>query len=502
MFKFAIVILVMILPALAHADGTISGWARKHGNIYPLHPVTIQLLDPVTGEAVPGLSTVNQEDGTYELSGIPEGNYKVYYDAFGEADHYIDELAGNIACDNGDCDRVKLGTVVHIDDGINSLNASIREGAMIRGTVTDMAKKPLAGVTVEFFDNEGRPYCCTRQTGADGTYERPVNIFSTFYALARFTEPSSYQPQAFGQVPCSGCDVGATSTPFFVETRKSGINFKLPRIEAPSDIVRDVVDSQKFSGSWFVPERSGEGFIVEILDHPGPNGEEQAVVVFWFTYTPDGRQAWMVGNGGINGGVAEVDFEITDGASFGAEFNAEQVSLESWGSIRFDFLNCERAQAEYAGEFGSGQLTLTRLTAIHGLDCADTGDADVSGNSVVSGAWFNPARSGEGFIVETVEEAQILTYWFTYDSEGRQMWLLGVGDLDGGLQATIPMQSTSGGRFGDAFDPESVVVEDWGSVTFEFGGCDDAFYGWDAPAPWYEGGFELIRLTALKNISC
>lgn len=64
----------MTLPALVHADGTISDWVRKHGNIYPLHPVAIEVLDPLTGAAVPGLRTVNNPDGTYELSGIPEGN--------------------------------------------------------------------------------------------------------------------------------------------------------------------------------------------------------------------------------------------------------------------------------------------------------------------------------------------------------------------------------------------------------------------------------------------
>ncbi len=293
----------------------------------------------------------------------------MYFDAFGESKNYIDELSGDFQCDNGDCNRVKLGTVVNIDSGITKVNSNLLEGAMLRGTVTDMANNPLPGVTIQFYDLIGQPYCCTRQTGADGKWERPVSIFSTFYALARFTEPSGYQPQVFNQVPCSGCDVGATSNPIYLEYGKGGIDFKLPFIEDPADIEREAVDSQKFSGSWFVPDRSGGGLIIEILDRAGPNGEEQAVVVFWFTYTPNGRQAWMVGNGGITGGVAEVEFEMTDGAAFGADFDPQNVSRKTWGSMRFDFLNCSRAQAEYAGEHGSGQLTLTRLTAIHGLDC-------------------------------------------------------------------------------------------------------------------------------------
>ena len=51
-------------------------------------------------------------------------------------------------------------------------------------------------------------------------------------------------------------------------------------------------------------------------------------------------------------------------------------------------------------------------------------------------------------------------------------------------------------------DPESVVLENWGMVTFQFGECNDASYTWEAPAPYDTGGFELIRLPALKNIFC
>ena len=502
MHKSLVALLLLVLPALAHAEGKMSGWVRIHGNIYPLHPVAIELLDPATGIAIPGLRTVNNPDGTYEIDHIPEGQYKVYFDAFGDADEFLDELSGNFQCDNGACDRVNLGTLVTIDDGTTTLKTSLTDGAKIRGKVTDAQNRPLAGVTLEFYNHAGEPYCCSRVTGEDGLWERPVLIFSTYYAVARYTEPSGYQPQAFENKPCSGCDVDVIGNPLYVEQGRSRIDFKLPLVEAPAAIAREAVSSQKFSGSWFVPERSGEGFIIEILDRPGPNGEEQAVVVFWFTYTPDGRQAWMVGNGGITGGVANVDFEITGGASFGAGFDPDEVSRKDWGSIRFDFLNCNRAQAEYAGEFGSGQLTLTRLSAIHGLDCADPDDAVASGSSAVSGAWFNPSRSGEGFVVETVDESRILAYWFTYDTEGHQMWMLGVGDISGAGQAVIPMESTSGGFFGDAFDPDSIELEDWGVVNLRFDECDIAAYDWQAGAPYHAGGFDLLRLTALKNTSC
>ncbi|HSS64394.1 MAG TPA: hypothetical protein VLS27_08160, partial [Gammaproteobacteria bacterium] len=180
----------------------------------------------------------------------------------------------------------------------------------------------------------------------------------------------------------------------------------------------------------------------------------------------------------------------------------DDVVRESWGAMRLEFLNCSRAHAQYAGDYGSGQMDLTRLSAIEGLDCDDPNGAVVSGNPALSGAWFNPARDGQGFILEFVGETELLGYWFTYDNDGGQMWLIGLGDVDGAGQAVLNMQRSSGGRFGDQFDPELVELQDWGQVGFEFDECDNAAYTWLAPAPYSNGGYNISRLTALKNTDC
>jgi len=505
MFRPAIALAFLSVVTLAHAGGSISGWVKPMGYIEPLHPVAVTVLDPETGEAIPGLTTVNQEDGTYEISDIPEGDYKVLYDAFDEAKRHIDELSGNVMCDNGDCDRAALGKVIHVSEGgKTTLNITLTEGMFISGKVKDDSGKPLAGVTVEFFDIDGNPHCCKRITDENGVYAKPVFWPRSYYASARFAEPSDYQPQIYMSQPCSGCDVVATGTPIFVEYGgRPNINFSLPTVAADPSVQHETVDAYRFSGSWYDPERPGEGFIVEVLEPAEPQGKEETVVIFWFTYTPDGRQAWMVGSGLLDNGVAEVAFEITGGASFGADFDAQQVVRKEWGSLRLEFLNCDDAQAQYAGNFGSGQLRLKRLTTIHGLGCSDASGTAGSGSAFVSGAWFNPAQDGQGFIAEAVEDNRVLVYWFTYDTNGEQMWMLGVGDVnDVGMQASIPMERASGGRFGDAFDPDSVVLESWGEVNFEFSACSQAFYDWEAPPPYGSGGYELRRLTLLKNLSC
>lgn len=504
MFKFAIAFAVLTATAWAHADGSISGWVKPMGYIETLHPVEISVLDPLTGEAIPGLSTINDEDGTYEISGIPEGDYKVLYDAIDDAKRHIDELSGNVMCDNGDCDRAALGKVVHIGTGNTTLNVTLTNGMWISGKVTDTERKPLPGVTVEFYDVDGNPYCCKRISDENGAWSKPVFWPQSYYAVARIAEPSDYQPRIYMDQPCSGCDVKETGTAIYVEYGgRPGINFKLPRVTADPAIQRQSVDAYQYSGSWYSPDRPGEGFIVQVLDQTGAKDEGVTVVVFWFTFTPDGGQAWMVGSGQISNGVANVTFEITNSASFGADFDPQKVTRKNWGSLRLDFLNCNDAHAEYAGDFGSGQLDLKRLTTIHGLGCPDAGGTGVSDNPVVSGAWYNPAQDGQGFIIEAIDETSVLAYWFTYDADGQQMWMLGVGNIeDNGSLEHVPMERAVGGRFGDAFDAESVVLESWGEVSFQFDTCDQASYRWEAPPPFGSGGFELARLTALRNIAC
>jgi hypothetical protein len=486
------------------ADGTIEGWVRVHGHQYPVHPVTVRVYDAQSGEQVAGLETENRADGTYEITNVPNGQYKVHYDAHGEAWQYLDELAGNRVCDNAACDIAETGAVIDVEDDTARLNINLKQGVIMRGKVTDDRLRPLEGVTVEFFDEYGEPYCCSRLTDNRGEWERPVYFPATYYVLSRYAEPSPYRPQAYNRRDCSGCDVLETGSRIKIDyyTLIAGIDSRLTKVEPDPEVDVEPVVKHKYSGSWFNPDRDGEGFIVEVLDRPGPYGEGYEIVVFWFTYTQDGKQAWMVGTGAVVGRVAEVEFEITRGASFGAGFHAEDVVRERWGDLRLEFLDCNQAHAQYAGEFGSGQLDLTRLSNIEGLGCEDPDNAEVSDNAINSGAWFNPARDGQGFILEVVGESQLLAYWFTYDTDGSQMWMLGLGEIDGEGRSTISMQRTSGGVFGDEFDPASVELQDWGEVTMEFDACSQASYSWSSAPPYDSGGFNITRLTELKNAGC
>src|SRR5215216_1586077 len=74
-----------------------------------------------------------------------------------------------------------------------------------------------------------------------------------------------------------------------------------------------------FSGTWFAPDRSGEGISLQVLD----NGKALAL---WFTYPPasgSAQQAWIYAQDGrVEGDRVIFDAAITTrGPRFGAGFD-------------------------------------------------------------------------------------------------------------------------------------------------------------------------------------
>ncbi|MDX1571918.1 MAG: hypothetical protein R3200_15660, partial [Xanthomonadales bacterium] len=116
------------------------------------------------------------------------------------------------------------------------------------------------------------------------------------------------------------------------------------------------------TGSWYDPQRAGEGFVLEALD-------DGRLFMTWFTYDADGEQAWLVGEGTIGDGRSiEIAAARPVGGRFDDEFDPDEVALTDWGTITFRF-ECGNLSADYAGPaaFGSGSLELIPLTLPVGL---------------------------------------------------------------------------------------------------------------------------------------
>jgi len=126
----------------------------------------------------------------------------------------------------------------------------------------------------------------------------------------------------------------------------------------------------------------------------------------------------------------------------------------------------------------------------------------VSSNAQLSGSWFDITHDGEGWLIEILDGDVVVVYWFTYDADGNQMWLVGVGTIVGDTLTIDELLVTSGPGFGPGFDPDDVVGEVWGSLVIIFTGCDTATLDYVSVLEFGSGSFSLIRLTALAGLSC
>lgn len=263
------------------------------------------------------------------------------------------------------------------------------------------------------------------------------------------------------------------------------------------------------SGSWFTPERNGEGFTLQVLD----NGTAHAL---WFTYPPAGseaQQAWIYASEGrIEGDRIRFEAAFTTrGPRFGAGFDPASLQITPWGSIEFRFSSCNEAEVAYAGPsaWGSGTRRVTRLTSLAELECTGKQRVNAQGARTLeglrnrSGAWFDPAHNGEGWSVEELPDGRTQVYWFTYDERGEQAWTIGVSPTSGERMTIAENLRPVGTRFGAAFDATQVRTPSWGRLELELAGCAHGTVRYESSqAAFGSGTLRPVRLTTPAGTAC
>lgn len=145
------------------------------------------------------------------------------------------------------------------------------------------------------------------------------------------------------------------------------------------------------------------------------------------------------------------------------------------------------------------------LAAEPGAACTRAYAADGAALSArLGGAWFDPAREGEGVMVDfPVVGGQRIAFlsWYTYEA-GRPLWLLGNATYAAGDRSVrLAVVRTEGADFGAAFRPEQVVRRAWGEAVLSFPACDQLRLAWtraDATA----GTLLLRRVGPADGVGC
>jgi hypothetical protein len=126
-------------------------------------------------------------------------------------------------------------------------------------------------------------------------------------------------------------------------------------------------------------------------------------------------------------------------------------------------------------------MTRAAMGSPTALDVADVmlylqilGETGFAVNAGLSGTWWNSARAGEGFVLEfglSNGELTLFASFYTYDNMGNQVWLTAQSTAIDGTEVTVNVFITNGPMWGDAFDPDDVVLTPWGTGTFTFTSC-------------------------------
>lgn len=124
--------------------------------------------------------------------------------------------------------------------------------------------------------------------------------------------------------------------------------------------------------------------------------------------------------------------------------------------------------------------------------------------AAASGAWYDPATSGEGFFVQVLpERGTVAVSWYTFapDGSGAPAWIVGLGQVGGNAILVQDARSYRGGGFGADFDPATLGGEPWGRLTFVL---EEPLPGstlrqgrvrYEGPAGWGSGERLLTQLT-------
>ncbi|MGY6587003.1 MAG: hypothetical protein ACXIUB_01810 [Wenzhouxiangella sp.] len=258
------------------------------------------------------------------------------------------------------------------------------------------------------------------------------------------------------------------------------------------------------SGSWFAPDRAGEGFAVQWLDTGQP-------LVYQMTFDKQGGQRWLFGLGEVaTGGLDWLDLADTRGrfdqglVEDGLRTEAGRLRLDRTGevaaSVLFtlpDWPVCgAEAPSDCLANRQSRRTDQRQLSRLAGTRCDNQ-----QPQQWMSGLWFDPQRNGEGFLIEITAQGIAQVYWLGHrdDDSGEQQWWVGQA-MPG--SSTIEVDAMISPRLLST-EPFLIERREWGSLRIEFQSTDRARVSWarhvDPPA---EGSHELTRLARPELTEC
>ena len=266
------------------------------------------------------------------------------------------------------------------------------------------------------------------------------------------------------------------------------------------------LDQVGLTGSWYNPSTSGQGVVMQVApDFYGPG--RGLLFGGWFTFdtSASGGQRWYSVQGEVDSSATSATMPIyrSVGGNFAAPPN---VGVSSVGEATFAFTDCTHGTLTYAFSDGSGRsgtIPLTRLGA--NVSCSPSGGTTAPPSYLLSGAWYDPATSGQGLLFDLNPVQQTLfVAWYTYAVNGQQIggaaserWYSMQASYTPGNASieNIAIFQSSGGVFDHA---GTVTTTQVGTASIAFQGCTGAtltYHFTGGANAGRQGSIPLVRVS-------
>ncbi|WP_018973441.1 choice-of-anchor Q domain-containing protein [Rudaea cellulosilytica] len=123
----------------------------------------------------------------------------------------------------------------------------------------------------------------------------------------------------------------------------------------------------------------------------------------------------------------------------------------------------------------------------------------------MNGLYYVPGISNGHYVsVQRIHDNKdVMVFWNTFDQNGNQAWLFGVGTLTSDRHVHALMYSNLGGVLQPGGAPTGAKPSEWGTVDIDVTSCSAAQFAYQSSLPEFGSGqFPLTRLAFESAINC
>ena len=119
-----------------------------------------------------------------------------------------------------------------------------------------------------------------------------------------------------------------------------------------------------------------------------------------------------------------------------------------------------------------------------------------------SGSWYNPETDGQGFSIEVGNrfdngKPQVVVYYYTYDSQGFPIFLVGIGEPVGD-RVRIDFKFFAGPKAPE-INPDDLQMWDIGYADFTFYNTQSAYFEF-RPNSWFRGSGHVATNYSITKL--